>query len=235
VTGAFKSQENSPGLIKIAIDSLVNPPVSVGATNSFVIKTFTRDGYALDELDNGLLLDFFCEYPCQTCDPINRSLCLSCFGGEENQILFEETCVSECPIGYSATRENDCMPCETPCATCGDTASSCTSCIDNYWYFAKTKKCEELVLWPFPWLLGAIFWFTVIAISECRTNGESKFKEAFVAMLSFIEVGSWANFAVFTWFRTNVGYECLGALLACSLYLALNLSHSLTHCCCMCR
>lgn len=144
-----------------------------------------------------------------------------------NQNWYNFTCITECPISFTNTTRNNCTECASPCATCTDTPQTCLSCIDGY--RLENDKCLEIVYWPFPWILLAILWFIVIVCSECKTKGESRLKETFIAMLSFSEFGSWCTFLVFCYFRTGFGYATIGALGATSIYLALNLAHAVIH------
>lgn len=90
-------------------------------------------------------------------------------------------------------------------------------------------KCVEIVYWPFPFLFMAIVSFFIILGSECITRRESRFKEAFIAMLAFPEIGSWITFLVFHYFRRGyLGSFALGSI-AFFVYIIINLLHACIH------
>lgn len=66
-------------------------------------------------------------------------------------------------------------------------------------------------------------------ISECRTQGRSKFKEAFTAWLSLAEVGSWLTFCVFGALKVGFEVSSLTSIFAVIGYLILNVSHAVIH------
>lgn len=90
-------------------------------------------------------------------------------------------------------------------------------------------KCVEIVYWPFPFLFMGIVSFFIILGSECMTKRESRFKEAFIAILAFPELGSWIAFLVFHYFRRGyLGSFALGSI-AIFVYLIINLLHACIH------
>ena len=85
------------------------------------------------------------------------------------------------------------------------------------------------VYYPFPFVVLGTFAFIIIAISEIVTNTVSRFKEAFIAMLSLCEVGCWIAFLVFHFLEFGyLGSFALGAM-ASLVYIMLNLIHACVH------
>lgn len=66
-------------------------------------------------------------------------------------------------------------------------------------------------------------------VSECKTQGESKFKEAFTAVLSLSEAGSWVTFCLFSAYRTKFGNVSIAAVIAILCYIGVNVSHAVVH------
>ena len=55
-----------------------------------------------------------------------------------------------------------------------------------------TYDCREEVVWYFPFLGMAVFFFMLITLSEICTKRASNFKESLIALWSIPEVLSWA-------------------------------------------
>jgi hypothetical protein len=224
---AFTYQENKPELVRIGIESFVNPDKGA-VTGSFKIYTFTFDGYKLDAQERDLTVNFYCEFPCKTCDPFDFEVCYSCFIGDTFQNWHDFDCYTTCPSGFTATGSNNCTACVEPCATCSETTSTCTSCASGFMLY-KDNKCIEEVFYPFPWLLIAIVWFVIILVSEISTKGVSKFKEAYIAMLSISEFGSWVTFIALCVHRQGFKPAAIVALAALGCSLCLNAAHAFLH------
>lgn len=120
VTNAVTFQRGNPGTIQIAFETLLNPAENM-VTDSFILETFSSDGYALDAITTGLQVNFFCEFPCKTCDDDAKDYCLSCYFNDEFPILYRNKCYDICPAGLYNT-ETECLPCQEPCATCSEYA-----------------------------------------------------------------------------------------------------------------
>lgn len=54
-------------MIKIMFESFKNPNTNV-VSETFKLATQTSDRYSLDFANGDLIINFFCEYPCATCD-----------------------------------------------------------------------------------------------------------------------------------------------------------------------
>lgn len=81
-------QRGNPGDIEILIETLVNPVQNI-LTDSFVLQTFTHEGYSLDQMDENLAVNFFCEYPCATCHQTWTDECYSCYGQSDYKIYHD--------------------------------------------------------------------------------------------------------------------------------------------------
>lgn len=174
-----------------------------------------------------MTVNFFCEYPCASCDDVQKDKCHSCYSTAKEFLWHDYACFQECPLGFTNTTTNNCTACTEPCATCSDTPETCTSCISGFTLYWDRPACRELVYWPFPFLCLGFVFFTIISISECTTKGESRFKEALIALVSLPEVAAWACFLVFLYSRTNlVGSFYLGSL-AAVMYITINFVHAI--------
>ena len=64
----------------------------------------------------------------------------------------------------------------------------------------------------------------MVTISEITTKTGSKFKEAFMSLLSLAEIGSWITLTVFLYFRLgSVGYSFIGCAAAVVFTFAINI------------
>lgn len=72
VTNAVTYQKGNPGTIKIVFDSFKNPDKNI-ITSRWGLSTMTSDGFMLDNLFANVTIDFFCAYPCATCDKANKT------------------------------------------------------------------------------------------------------------------------------------------------------------------
>ena len=57
-------------------------------TSSFDVRTLTYDGYPMDFISTNITVNFFCEYPCASCDNDNPSRCLSCYQTSVERYFF---------------------------------------------------------------------------------------------------------------------------------------------------
>lgn len=130
IPSALNLKDVAPEKIQFRIESLINPTSNL-VTGSFEIITTTYDGYLVDNLTAGMEVNFYCIFPCQTCEKTNPSKCLSCYKTSTDYIyLFQEKCYDDCPTGmyeipyniYTQTPPT-CGFCEFPCATCGTSAT----------------------------------------------------------------------------------------------------------------
>lgn len=81
--------------------------------------------------------------------------------------------------------------------------------------------------------------FVLIGISEIYTKAESRFKEAFIALVSLPEIFAWITYIVFLF--SDIGYKTFKlqnnllrvptmlAVLAFGTYCLINFSHALMH------
>lgn len=66
-------------------------------------------------------------------------------------------------------------------------------------------------------------------ISEICTKKESRFKEAFIALLSLPELGAWITFLVFHYYRRGIGGSFALGIIAALIYGILNFVHMIIH------
>jgi len=141
-------------------------------TSSFKVETFTYDGYVIDERTSNLTVNFYCDYPCASCDLELTDKCYSCYGGIDERYYWDYTCIDDCPTGYYETKSNNCSACNYPCYNCTETADMCTVCVDGF-FMLREYTCQEIVYWPFPFLCTGFILLVVNCISECRTKTRS--------------------------------------------------------------
>jgi hypothetical protein len=131
-----------------------------------------------------------------------------------------------CPNGWTNTTTKNCTECIWPCATCS-APKTCITCVSGYNLLDTT--CVEIVYWPYPFVFFGIVSFIVILVSEFTTKRESRFKEAFIALLSLLELGSWIAFLVFHYLRQGYGGSFFLAGIATLIYMLINLIHMVIH------
>ncbi|KAL4506331.1 hypothetical protein ABPG73_017065 [Tetrahymena malaccensis] len=124
--------------------------------NSNFSCTKCKDGYYLSAFNQCLP----CSPPCLTCS-INANKCLSCIDTYKFDSLFkicmiicDSTCAT-CTQPLKSTScsscddqhvliNNQCLPCQQPCASCSITTTNCTSCQKNYTLNPQTNQCKSL-------------------------------------------------------------------------------------------
>jgi hypothetical protein len=77
----------------------------------------------------------FCQYTCFTCN--NPTTCLSCDSASDFRIMNASTSLCDPINGYYDNGLNNsiALPCTKPCGNCFKTATNCTSCINNTYYY----------------------------------------------------------------------------------------------------
>ena len=220
---------SNPGEMRFLIENLRNPKVNE-ITNSFLIKTYTKDDYPMDELLTDLSVNFYCEYPCAECDAENDqpSKCTACYQTAVERYFFDNKCLAECPAGKVETEELTCTDCNSPCVTCDGSPNYCLTCIKGYLPMGD-GECREDVIWYFPFVAMALVFFVLITISEITTKKVSNFKESLIAFWSIPEVLSWVCLIVFMWNRVGEDYATALAALAALMYVCINCVHAVIH------
>ena len=112
-------------------------------TSSFKIETFSSDGWALDSVATNVTVNFYCVYPCASCNTIDAAQCRSCYPASHQNLYHESKCYSECPTGLMKTENNNCTACESPCATCENAPDECSSCIEGHVLIQGKNRCRE--------------------------------------------------------------------------------------------
>ena len=67
IPNGFDKRDIAPQLVRLTFESLFNPNKHIN-TKSWKIETFTYDGYAIDYIDEGITINFYCVTPCKTCN-----------------------------------------------------------------------------------------------------------------------------------------------------------------------
>ena len=92
-TNAFQFKQGNPGEMKILIENLKNPVDNV-ITQSFSLVTSTTDGYGMDELNEDITINFYCEYPCAACPQGSPSTCESCYVTAVERFFYQAQCLA---------------------------------------------------------------------------------------------------------------------------------------------
>jgi hypothetical protein len=85
------------------------------------------------------------------------------------------------------------------------------------------------VYYPFPFFTTGFIFFIIILASEIKTKTESRFKEAFIALLAIPEVLSWCALAVLYYFNTGLLGAFTLAAAALFMYAVINFTHAIVH------
>jgi hypothetical protein len=80
-----------------------------------------------------------CILPCRSCSAINSIVCLSCYSWSSQTILYNNTCITSCQIGFYETTGSGgittCAICSIHCTNCNGASSNCTSCQNDTYYY----------------------------------------------------------------------------------------------------
>ena len=130
----------------IWIEGLVNSLFST-PTSSFKVYSYTDEVnmYKIDKIEEGLTLVSDCNYPCATCNSLNKSLCTSCVIDQNGFKLQNGICVVNCDEGYFYQSDiNTCIPCNPSCAACSAVSKDiCTKCIMPTPYLHQDKCLSQ--------------------------------------------------------------------------------------------
>lgn len=74
ILDAVVEKDVAPEIIIIQITELNNPVNNI-VTDSFEIKTINYEGYGIDEQKIGLEVNFFCMFPCRSCNESFPTIC----------------------------------------------------------------------------------------------------------------------------------------------------------------
>ncbi|CDW71848.1 UNKNOWN [Stylonychia lemnae] len=229
ISDALTNQEIAPNNITFSVDSLLNP-TKRELTSSFKIETFTNDSYAIDKLTADLALDFFCVYPCKTCNQSNSSQCFSCYSFVSEKYFFQDQCFEDCPAGYFNRDNNTCGKCNSPCAKCKSTADLCTSCIDLY-VLGGNGQCYEKViianLYPFPFSVFAVFATFSAWITKCFAK-KTKFLQSAIALCAFPEMIAWIS-ATFMLSQFGMAFSAFLVFIGIAIHILMNFTYCLLH------
>lgn len=154
LTDLFKTKEVKPDQVEIIFQGLANPTINI-LLDTWKLYTFTYDNYAIDKLEGGLRINFFCQFPCATCNDSLNTQCFSCYGTSISQFVYywQNECLDSCPAGYFETYKNStnglnktvpmftCEKCQAPCMTCGESATDCLTCADGFLWYDLDHTC----------------------------------------------------------------------------------------------
>lgn len=138
-------------------------------------------------------MNFYCNYPCKSCDNTKTAYCYSCYSTVAENIFYNNFCLSKCPSAtYELTYNNSCATCNYPCAECATNATTCTKCVSGFTLVGN--MCFEINFypWPFAALGFLLIIFTLLCIL-CKK--ETKFRESTIALVAWPELCSWLAYA----------------------------------------
>lgn len=192
INDAVVEKDVAPEEIRIQINSLQNPDTNI-VTGSFVIKTINDQGYDIDEQTTGLEVNFFCMFPCRSCNETTPTLCEACYTATTEFIfLLDQKCLEECPDGMFETNQTTATPtcdfCEFPCVTCEMNATDCSSCPPGYLLYTVDNTCYEEIIWYFPFLGAAGVFFLLVLIVDCICKS-TNFLHSLLYYLAILEIG----------------------------------------------
>lgn len=101
ITNGLAKTLSKPDDIEIHIYDVRNPTENV-KTDAFQIETFTADGYAIDVLETvpPVFVNFYCTFPCQTCNETVSTECFTCYADATPFIyIYKSKCLDVCPAG----------------------------------------------------------------------------------------------------------------------------------------
>lgn len=94
------------------------------------MTVWTKEGYFVDQISDGLDFEYKCSVPCQTCAVNNPLKCNSCNVLTGKTILYQDWCYEKCPSGtfYDAATYT-CKKCNKMCQECDDyNGQICLTC-----------------------------------------------------------------------------------------------------------
>lgn len=101
MTNGLAASVSRPDDIEIHFLDVRNPTENV-KTSAFQIETFTADGYAIDVLETSppVFVNFYCTFPCQTCNETASTECFTCYSDATPFIyIYKNKCLDVCPAG----------------------------------------------------------------------------------------------------------------------------------------
>lgn len=109
--GGFTATVTAGSQVKIIIGLIKNPANQL-STDSFKLVSYTDSTYTytIDQIQNGLIPNFACNYPCKTCTT-SKSTCTSCFTSVSQKYLSNNQCLDKCPAGTYADSNYVCQAC----------------------------------------------------------------------------------------------------------------------------
>jgi hypothetical protein len=118
-------------------------------------------------------------------------------------------------------KEAHCDYCEFPCATCGSSATECTSCPSGWLLYEKESTCYEEINWMFPFFMAAGAFFVVSVISELIVRS-TNLLHSVAAFLGLVEVAVWGYLGYLFWLGKVEGDRSL-SMVSLGVHVMLNL------------
>ena len=233
---AVDQRDIAPPRIEVLIESLYNPTENI-VTESFGIETFTHDNYGIDSLKEGLTVNFYCVYPCKTCNLTEPTQCYSCYTATTEFIyLHEDRCIENCPEGMYAVMDPDprvedeapvCRPCEWPCTTCSYDPNICDTCAQGYELYEVNRTCYEEISYPWPFISAGVLIFIFVLIVDCCRRS-TNFLHSILYFYSFLEDACWA-FMLYLYATGEVEGDRTLSMASLGSFVLLNLVFIVVH------
>ena len=174
--------------------------------SSWKLRTYTWDGHGIDNLNGGMSINFFCEFPCSTCSLTQNDLCYSCYGNSASKWIhfFENKCLDNCPNGYfntftNLTEDGDdlwtCGECAPPCMTCGQNATDCLTCLPGNLLYDVDHTCYQEIFWYFPFVISSFLVILLVWLVDCLWR-DTNILHSVIFFLAFIEDGAMAMIVI---------------------------------------
>ena len=132
LTITASNSSNLPSTMSIVINNLSNPPIGSNS-QVFSISSFDSLNYLIQSDSSTVVFQNLCNSPCRTCNTSNTSSCLTCYNSSQSNftLLYQNQCLSSCPLGSYQVNSSLCSKCSSQCATCSYLSTNCTSCTLN--------------------------------------------------------------------------------------------------------
>ena len=136
ISGGFNAAVAEFTQISITFGPCITP-IRQPDPGKFTLQSYVGSTYRykIDEIPEGLIPLFECDYPCRTCELPSRTNCTSCETNVDFETLVyleQKKCLNRCPDGKFGNIKNDkiCEFCPDECLTCKDELT-CTRCKGN--------------------------------------------------------------------------------------------------------
>lgn len=226
-----------PALVEILLVGIGNPTINE-PIGSWTLYTHSYDNYKIESLDSGLEVNFFCEFPCKTCNLSRNDQCLSCYDSDVTKWVYfwKDKCLDTCEPGYfniytNTTLKGDfiytCDKCASPCKTCQKNSTDCLTCIDKFLYYENDHSCWPEITWYFPFLGATLFFIVLSWLADCCYR-QTNILHCLVYFLSYVEMAIIA-YLIYIYYLGEVKGDRSLTMASFAMQLVLNLIFIVVH------